>query len=1050
MLTKQAVEMSFAGGIDTKVDPKRVSLGHFLALQNSVFTKEGLLTKRNGYAALAALPNASSAYLTTLNGNLTAIGTTISAYNSGSASWVAKGTIQPMQVSTLPLIRNSINQTQADAAVASNGLVCTVYTEVFNGTSTYKYAIADGTTGQNISAPAAIPITAGAVYQSPRVFVLGNYFLITFANEISSGVFHLQYVAIPIFSPLVPGPNTDLATSYEPLFPELAWDGVVVGNNFYFAYNTTSGGQSVKVSYLSAASAASSGPPATAQTFAGRTASIMSVTADTSDATAVRIYASFYDNGTSTGYTASVDQNLNVTLAPVEIIAAGFVVNIASAAQNGLVTVFTEVPHDYGYDGAIPTDYINGVTITSTGTVGPTYVVVRSVGLASKAFIVSGVIYFLSAYQSIYQPTYFLINGSTSTEAAPVVSGKLAYENGGGYLTLGLPGVTLINGNEARVAYLYKDLVTAVNKNTAVTPGTQTAAVYSQTGVNLGTFTIGTQDIDTAEVGNDLHISGGFLWMYDGYLPVEHNFFVWPDNVEATWNTTGGSMGPQPDDATNANAYYYQVVYCWSDNQGNIFRSAPSIPVAVTTTGTGKTGTGSVTLNIPTLRLTYKTANPAKIEVYRWSVEDETYYQISASATQVNPILAPTLNDTTIDYVTVTDTWNDTSTIGNNILYTTGGVVEDVNAPASNIMTLFDTRLWLVDAEDPNLLWFSKQVIEATPVEMSDLLTLYVAPNTGTASSTGPITALAPMDDKLIIFKQDAIYYINGTGPDNTGANSQYSQPIFITSTVGCSNQSSVVLMQNGLMFQSDKGIWLVGRDLSTQYIGAPVEAFNSAVDNSAVNVPETTQIRFTLSTGVTLMYDYYYGQWGTFAGVPAISSCLFQNLHTYLDKYGRVFQESPGEYLDGSTPVLMSFTTSWFNLTGLQGYQRAFFFYLLGQYMSPHKLQLSIAYDYSSSPSQTTLITPTNFSSAVPSPYGVPSAPFGSSDDLERWRVFLARQRCQAFQITLEEVYDSTLGVPAGAGLTLSSLNLVYGSKSKFRPTSSGHSAGGGSNGSG
>ena len=56
-------------------------------------------------------------------------------------------------------------------------------------------------------------------------------------------------------------------------------------------------------------------------------------------------------------------------------------------------------------------------------------------------------------------------------------------------------------------------------------------------------------------------------------------------------------------------------------------------------------------------------------------------------------------------------------------------------------MALFDTRLWMVDAEDQNLLWFSKQVIEATPVEMSDLLTMYIAPTTSSEGNTGPITA---------------------------------------------------------------------------------------------------------------------------------------------------------------------------------------------------------------------------------------------------------------------------------------------------------------------
>ena len=99
----------------------------------------------------------------------------------------------------------------------------------------------------------------------------------------------------------------------------------------------------------------------------------------------------------------------------------------------------------------------------------------------------------------------------------PVVAGKLAYENGGGYLTLGLPAVTVLNGNSCYVPYLFKDLIAAVSKATTASPnGSQTAGVYSQLGINLGTFTIGTQNIDTAEIGKDLLITGGFLWMYDG------------------------------------------------------------------------------------------------------------------------------------------------------------------------------------------------------------------------------------------------------------------------------------------------------------------------------------------------------------------------------------------------------------------------------------------------------------------------------------------------------------------------------------------------------
>ncbi len=428
-----------------------------------------------------------------------------------------------------------------------------------------------------------------------------------------------------------------------------------------------------------------------------------------------------------------------------------------------------------------------------------------------------------------------------------------------------------------------------------------------------------------------------------------------------------------------------------------------------------------------------KTANKVKIVLYRWSTAQQNYYQVTSIST-------PTLNDTTADSVSITDTFADATILGNNLIYTTGGVVEDVNAPASDLLALFDTRLWMVNAEDPNELWFSKQVIQATPVEMSDLFTMYVPPTTATQGTTGPMTSIAAMDDKLIIGKRNAFLYINGTGPDNTGANNQYSQPIFITSTVGCENQKSIVLMPQGIMFQSDKGIWLLSRGLDTSYIGAPVEDLtDGATVMSAVNVPETNQVRFTLDTGVTLMYDYYYGQWGTFTGVPAVSSCIYQGAHTFINDAGAAYQESTGAYIDGSRPVLIKFQTGPLRLGDLQGYQRAFFFYILGEYASPHKLVVSMAYDYETAPSQSIIITPNNYSppygsGASQDPYGQ-GDPYGGPSNIESWRVFLERQRCMAFSITVQEIFDASVGAAPGAGLTISGLNVVCGFKKAFRP---------------
>jgi hypothetical protein len=374
--------------------------------------------------------------------------------------------------------------------------------------------------------------------------------------------------------------------------------------------------------------------------------------------------------------------------------------------------------------------------------------------------------------------------------------------------------------------------------------------------------------------------------------------------------------------------------------------------------------------------------------------------------------------------------------------------VEDINAPSSTIFTLFDTRLWLVDAEDPNTLWFSKQVIENTPVEMSDLFTIYIAPNTGTTQSTGPITAIAPMDDKIIIFKENAIYYINGVGPNNLGTTSigcsagNYSQPIFITSVVGCNNQQSIVLTSDGLMFQSNKGIWLLSRGLQTSYIGAPVENFNASTVNSAVVVPDTNYVLFTLSTGQMLMYDYYYAQWGTFVGAPAISSCIYNGMHTILTPYGEILQQNSNSYLDNANPVVMSFTTSWLNLASLQGYERFYEFNLLAKYLSPHFLLCQVAYNYNPSILNEVLIQPNNFSPSTAGPFGQPT-PFGSPGNVEGWRIHAKQQLCESFQLTVTEVFNPAYSTQAGAGFTMSGIACQVQLKKAVRPFRGGNAVG-------
>lgn len=999
-LLKDTLDISFAKGLDTKSDPFRVAPGNFLALSNTVFNKIGQLTKRNGFQRLPALNDSSITTLTTFNSALTAIGESFSAFSAETNTWFNKGPITSVALDTTALVRSSSSQSAQDVAVSSEGVACSVWKDSGGGC---KYQVSDSLSSQALTSQVDLPSTAAL----PRVFVLGRYFVVTFLVTVSAST-HMQYVAIPILAPNSPLAAEDLATNVNTL--AAGYDGVVANNNLYLAYDATDIGGAVRVTFLDS----------TLQQHNvihedGFNAVYLTVVADTTTSVPT-IWVAFKDSSDDVYAAAFNGSTLGEILAPTAIDNYPDLIRLTGTASDNVFTLIWETDNDYSFSST-NSNYVSFVDVDIDGTVGTPGIIARSVGLASKSFVINDLTYFLAAYNGAYQPTYFLLDTSGNVVC------KLAYSNGGGYPTNAvLPGAN-VEDTRVKIGYLLKDFLASVNK----TQGDSSPGVYSQTGINLATFNINNSAMITAEIGKNLHLSGGFLWMYDGIKPVEHSFHLWPEDIGASITNSGGSMAAQQ--------YYYQVTYEWTDAQGNLHRSAPSTPVGALLT----MGSSKVTLNIPTLRLTYKTTpNPVRIVIYRWSTAQQTYYQVTS-------ITSPLLNNPAVDSVQYEDTHADSAILGNVILYTTGGVIENIAAPACKDINLYKSRLFLVDAEDENLLWYSKQVIEGTPVEMSDLFTLFIAPTVGAQGSTGAVKVIAPMDDKNIFFKSNAIYYNVGTGPDNTGGNNDFSDPVFITSTVGCSNPSSIVFMPQGLMFESDKGIWLLGRDLSTQYIGAPVQEFtDGATVLSAVNVPGTNQVRFMLDSGITLMYDYYYGQWGTFTNIPAISSTLYQGLHTFINEHGQIYQENPGSYLDGSKPVLMSFTTGWMNLAGLQGFERAYMFYLLGTYLTPHKLSLQIAYDYNPSPTQTVLITPDNYSGAYGSdPLYGSGSPYGGPSSVEQWRVFLSQQKCQAFQIKFTEVYDSTFGVTAGGGLTLSGLNLVVGLKKKYTPLKSARSAG-------
>lgn len=1008
-LVKQPVPLNFIGGLDTKTDPFQVQVGKFEALNNSIFTTLGRMTKRNGNAIITTLPNQDQTTLTTLNDNLIATGSNLYAFSKDTNQWLNKGTVQPVDLDVQSLVRVSTAQSSPDAAVASNGLVCLVYVD----TGIAYYQISDSDTGQQVVARTTLPNSA----TNPRAFLLGRYFIITFLSIISATP-HLQYIAVPTSNPSNPNSVADISATVLNA-TTAGYDAVQAQGNLYIGWAGSA--SDIHMALLSPTLVLSA-----PITITSHTANLMSLTADTSGSTAV-IWATFWDSSSTNAFTVARDHNLAAILAPTQVLATLNLQGLTTVATLGVMQLYADVINTYASPyptSNVRTDFIDRRDVQIDGTLGSITTILRSVGLASKAFIhTNGMTYMLVAYGETNQPTYFLIDGNGN------IFMRLAYANGGGYETTQvLPNVSLADDTYL-VPYLIKDLLTAINKKTNPLPGTPTNGIYTQTGVNLAKFSINTSGQHSSEIAGALHLTGGQLWEYDGVFPVELGFQVWPENAAFVTATTGGHLSSQ--------IYNYCFTYEWTDNSGNIHRSAPSIPLVVDLSGAG-TSTNLNTLYVPNDRLTYKRLpNPVRIVGYRWSTAQQVFYQFTS-------IVNPPISNTASDFIAITDAFADSSILGNATLYTTGGVIENIAPPASTASVLFKNRLFLIDAEDQNLLWFSKQVIENTPVEMSDLFTIYVAPTTGAQQSTGPMTALSAMDDKLIIFKKDAAYYMTGTGPDNTGAQNDFSDVVYITSSVGCANPNSIVLTPSGIMFQSDKGIWLLDRGLGTTYKGNDVEQYNDNTVVSASTIPGTTQVRFVLDNNVTLVYDYYVEQWSTFSNIFAISACLYQSRHTYLNPFGKVYQETPGKYLDGSSPVLMSFTTSWINIAGLQGYERFYFANLLGTYVSPFKLDIQLAYDYNSGPQQAISVTPDNYTPSWGGEAVWGSGPvWGGASNIFSARISPQKQKCQSFQLTVNEIYDPSLGAVAGEGLTLSGLNMVIGVKKGYRTQSAAKSFG-------
>lgn len=1064
-LESQVVNIPFGAGINTKVDPKQVNAGELLTIENAVFTSPQSLEKRPGNTALGSsilagtysltfpsftsAPTSGSFLASFKDQTLMGDGFSLFAHSESDNKWSYRGRLESARIGTSQIWQDENDNIHSDSCVnTTSGLTLYAWESwdksALETSSTYlgvAYAIADTATGQILYSAALANTTT-----RPRcIAIAGLQYLFYYDSSVTS------LMAFSVSSS-APGSPTTIANNIDTTLPN--YDALVIGSNIYVGYSGT--GSTVKVASFSSALAAVANVSKSevasngigifsdgsnnvwvaynnsTETKAFIMDSALSVTVlaptvvdNAAAASGVRNVTGihngtlgiiFYDKpglptitqdsfvtigtnftqpavggivGINTGVATDAQLaalsgkivyvptggyyyfSIATTGAPV-LINLGYAGNAAPAAT---ITQPQNIFNTAGYDNAIVTRN----TLTSGGTAGTAATLIRSCALASRAFAYNNIAHVFVVHSSATQPNYFLaslynINSLSSVQIAHVAAKLFENESGEIPTKSVLSSVNLISSGNYSIALprITYNIQRTFENNITLIPFH---------GISQATINLAPKQISRQEIGSNTHIASGTLMMYDGVQAVEHGFHLFPDWISLDESATAGNIA--------AGEYAYVAVYQWIDGQGQIHRSAPSLPQTITATGSLV-----IEVTVPTLRVTQK--DSVTLTLYRTLANQSgPYYRIDTNLTTY-----PISNSIITDSVVIPDYYSDAEISGNEQLYTSFQL-ENIVSPAPLSLSTFKNRLLIVPADDENSEWYSQQVVPGSPVETNDTFIQ------NTDQSSGGIRGSVQLDDKWIQFKKQGIYYTVGTGPAPLGTNNDFTDPTEIATDVGLIDLASIVKFPNGVIFKTAKGIYLLDRSLQVSYIGAKVEAYNSYTVYSAKLVEDLNQIRFILSSGQAIVYDYFINAWTVFTNFGFIDSEVNNGGYYALKSDGTVVVETPGVYSDNGSFISMKVVTAWLGLSGLQGFQRVWTAMILGEYVSAHQLSVKFAYDFDSTVSQTVTISPTALL-----PY--------------QWQVGPARQKCDTMQITIQDVTTGTLG----ESYKLSALSFQAGMK--------------------
>ena len=848
----------------------------------------------------------------------------------------------------------NLSQTISQYDVArdtTTGLECWVWTEESSsGSARAYYRIIDSSTGEQVQGgPLNITLTSSF---NPRVILKTSgtpTFYIYYVGQ-SGGTYTVRMVSVALNTttnmPGTPAASVTVKT--------LGSDGVF--DAYYYATGNTIalaiGDTSDDLIIYSLDGADGSTTLWTSATYACTLKSVSVVMTATT-----RVLAVFDDNNTSIRSAVGSTGAISTTLLATEACR-----RVALGLRNS-----SSEPHMATWDGPSSTIRIATLNDTTGAAVSAATTFARGCRLAGRpvayktddqnygVYALPVELCISTSYApSSLQPTLYLLKLSSfdvSTYYGNLPPRVLARLYPGKASNLGLTSTS--NDRMASTLYLSATSEVLVAATIPGAPNDLRGGAVGALSTQIGAWSYLPGELETVRYAEDLFLPGACPNMYDGGTVFEAGFHYYPEITSVTQVVGGGSL--------SAGTYGIIAVYEWTDRNGRVHRSAPSVASSIAVSANDR-----IDVVVPTLRLTdridqtLQTQNPVRIVIYRTVANGTLYYH------DIGDSFSDAYNVVTSDTVTVRLSQSDTSIATERLLYTTGGGVEAEAFPACGAVCRHQNRLFMADAVDRRVIWYTDELDTDDIASITnEVYRLFVPPE------IGDVTGVASFNDRLIVFGTKRLGLMYGSGPNRAGLQNQYSDIQIIAGSTGLPDgyQTSIAVLPDGIWFLStQKALRFLNASFALEVdqelqglSGIAVRSFFATMPTycRAVLFPNTTKVGFSISTsGKMLVYDFERKFWGTYTnfyasgGITTTDSDLW-----FIASSGATVPMKLGAVGDFDNEVFESSVveTGWIDLAGQQGYQRLYEVMVLAQCMtSGTYLQLEVGYDYSSSYAET------------------------------------------------------------------------------------------------